>query len=126
MKTHVTETSINAFHGQDLSGQRLEVFKAIQSLSEACISDIAAYLNIERSSVAARLNELKKCDAIVYVEKRKSSRTGIMSEVYRARFNGEQIAVRPKSINNVSAAARVLAQAKQHKHSNLKNHPTLF
>lgn len=93
MKTCVTETSIQAYHGQDFGDQTREVLAAIKTLGESCIADIAAYLNMERSTVSARLNELKKWKEppIVFVGKRKSERTGIMSEFWRARSYQETL-----------------------------------
>ena len=85
MKTCVAETSIQAYHSQDFGNQAKEVLTAIKVMGDACISDIAAYLNIERSSVAGRLNELKKANVVVFVGKRKSERTGITCEFWRAR-----------------------------------------
>lgn len=85
MRTCVAETSIQCYRSQDFGNQAKEVLTAIKVMGEACISDIAAYLNIERSSVAGRLNELKKAGVVIFVGKRKSERTGVMSEFWRAR-----------------------------------------
>lgn len=84
MKTAVRETSINAYHQLNLNEQQTEVLTAIKVLGESCIADVAAYLNWERSTVAARMNELKHISTIVFVGKRKSERTNITSEFWRA------------------------------------------
>lgn len=85
MKTAVTQTSREAYHQLDLSNQQQEVIDALVMLEESCISDLAAYLNWERSTVAARLNELKHMQAIVKTGEKKSSRTGIKSEFWRVK-----------------------------------------
>ncbi len=84
MRTAVAQTSIQAYHGiENLNEQEREVLTAIKVLGESCIADIAAYLNWQKSTVSARMNELKKIGAIVFVGKKKSETTGIMSEFYR-------------------------------------------
>ena len=128
MKTKVTKTSIEAYRLADINGQQQEVFTALRILGEACISDIAAYLNWERSTVSARMNELKDKGCIVFVCKRKSSRTGIMSEHYRIRQVDEPLRLVPKNTQttNVSQAARILALSKGTKAAQSVNHPMLF
>jgi len=79
----VRETSISAYHSQDFSRLQQEVISALRVLGESCIADVAAYLNIERSTAAARMNELQHLGKIVFVNKRKSNRTGITSEFWR-------------------------------------------
>jgi len=91
MKTAVTETSIGAFYGQDLEPMEAEVLSAIRTLGVTCIADCAAYLNMERSTVAARMNSLKHFGLIVFVGRRKSERTGILSEFYRVKENKETL-----------------------------------
>lgn len=44
-----------------------------------CIADLAEELNLERSTVAARLNELKHYGEIAYAGKEKSRATGVMA-----------------------------------------------
>ncbi len=85
MRTAVAETSIRAYRSQDFTSLQDAVLQALKELGESCIADVAAYLNLERSTVAARLNELKKAGALVFVGKRKSETTGITSEFWRAR-----------------------------------------
>ena len=91
MKTAVRDTSIDAYHSQDFSHLQQEVLSALRVLGEGCISDIAAYLNLERCTVAARLNELKHAGAIVFLGKRKSQRTGIMSEFWRIAYHKKDL-----------------------------------
>ena len=85
MKTAVTRTSIDAYYGFDLNPQHKAVMKALKALGESCISDIAAYLRMERSTIAGRMNELKNADVLVFVGKKKSNRTGVTSEFYRTK-----------------------------------------
>lgn len=126
MKTAVTQTSIDSYHSHDFGDQAKEVLNAIRVLGETCIADIAGYLNIERSSVAARLNELKKANAIVFIGKRKSSRTDITSEFWRIREDGESVQVSKIQDRNVSDAARTLVAARLQKRNRFNSHPTLF
>lgn len=81
----VTQTSMDAYQALDLQKQETDVLRAIAELGETCIADLAAYLNMERSTVSGRLNGLKKKKAVVYVGDKKSSRTGITAEHYRVR-----------------------------------------
>ena len=85
MKTAVTETSINAYRQLCLSEQQAEVLTAIKVLGESCIADVAAYLGWQRSTVSARMNELKATEppAIIEVHKRKSKTTQILSEFWK-------------------------------------------
>lgn len=83
MKTAVTETSIDAYHGLNLSCQQREVVAALRTLGESCIADIAAHLGWQKSTVAGRMNELKARGQIVFVGKRKSGMTGIASEFWK-------------------------------------------
>jgi len=85
MKTAVRQTSIDAYHGHDFTTQQKQVLQAIKALHETCIADVAAFLGWERSTVSGRMNDLKKADAIVCVGKRKSRKTGINSEHWRAK-----------------------------------------
>jgi hypothetical protein len=48
-----------------------------------CIADLAEELNLERSTVAARFNELKHHGAIAYAGKAKSRTTGVMAMMWR-------------------------------------------
>jgi len=86
MKTAVAETSINAYRHLCLNEQQAEVLAAIRVLGVGCIADVAAHLGWERSTVAARMNELKKMEppAIIEVHKRKSKTTRILSEFWKA------------------------------------------
>lgn len=93
MKTAVTQTSREAYQQLDLSHQQQEIIDALVMLEESCIADLAAYLNWERSTVAARLYELKpptiehpdRLGRIVSVGIKPSNRTGIRSEHWRVK-----------------------------------------
>lgn len=92
MKTAVRQTSIDACHGiENLNDQERDVLTAIKVLGETCIADVAAYLGWEKSTVAARMNALKKAEMLVFVGKHKSETTGITSEFWRAKFFGETL-----------------------------------
>lgn len=91
MKTVVKKTSIDAYHGLDLSRQQADVLSAFRVLGESCISDTAAFLDWEKSTVAARMNELRKLGLLVFAGKRKSETTGITCEFYWAKDNKEHL-----------------------------------
>ena len=91
MKTKVRQTSIDAYHSQNFTPLQIEIVKALRELKSSCIADIAAYLNMERSTVDARLNELKQMQALVFDGKKKSERTEIMSEFWRVRNFSESL-----------------------------------
>ena len=48
-----------------------------------CIADIADELGLERSTVAARFNELKRQGIISYAGKHRSKKTGILAMHFR-------------------------------------------
>lgn len=79
----VAQTSRDAEKHVDKYHQQQLVIDAINVLGSSCIADVAAYLNMERSTVSARMNELKADGKIVFVCTRKSNRTGVMSDHYR-------------------------------------------
>lgn len=83
MKTSVTKTSIDAYHNLDTGRQQQTVLATIRHLERSCIADIAAHLGWEKSTVAARLNELKQLGVVRFVGKEKSKTTGITSEFWR-------------------------------------------
>jgi DNA-binding MarR family transcriptional regulator len=85
MKTAVTETSLQAYHSHDFTSLQGAVLQALKELGESCIADLADYLHLERSTVSARLNELKRKGVLVFAGKRKSTTTGITSEFWRAK-----------------------------------------
>jgi hypothetical protein len=87
MKTCVAETSIACYYSHDFSDHQKAVLAAIEYLGETCIADLAKFLESEKSSVAARLNEIKKFypGPIVRTGKKQSQTTGITSEHWRIR-----------------------------------------
>jgi len=85
MKTAMTQTSLDAYRSLSLNEQQKEVLIVIKICGASCIADVAAYLYWERSTVSGRMNDLKKLGAIIFVGKRKSKQTGVMSEFYRAK-----------------------------------------
>ena len=87
MKTAVTQTSISAYYNKAelREKQRRKVLDSIKlaGLKGICIADVADAIGLEKSSVAARFNELKKDGVIEMVDKRPSRTTGITSEHWR-------------------------------------------
>lgn len=72
MKTNVTATSVRAFH--QLEGKQTLHVKILALLSTSLlkgltINEIANRLNLERSTVSARLNELKKMEHFIWNNK---------------------------------------------------------
>lgn len=76
-------TSIEHYHSADFSGLRLRILEALADLGESCIADLAGHLGLEKSTVSARLNELKQAGKVVLVGKRPSRSTGVKSEFWR-------------------------------------------
>lgn len=85
MKTQVAQTSIDAYHGLDLNRQQKDVLSSLRVLGESCIADLAEFMNWQKSTVAARMNELRKLGILVFAGKRKSETTGIMCEFWWAK-----------------------------------------
>lgn len=83
MKTAVRQTSIDAYRLLDLSNLQQQVVEALEILEESCIADLGAYLDWDRSTVSARLYELKKLNAVVYSGKKPSNSTGISADHWR-------------------------------------------
>jgi DNA-binding MarR family transcriptional regulator len=83
MRTCVRGTSIDTYYSLDFTNQQKKIVEALKVLDESCISDIATYLNWQRSTVSGRLNDLKKLGIVECVGKRKSESTGINSEHWR-------------------------------------------
>lgn len=80
--THLTApTSINAYKKLDATSLYEAILSQMRKIApqSVCISDLAAMLGMERSTVSARLNELKNMGSLTYDGKRKSKRTGITS-----------------------------------------------
>ena len=102
MKTAVRETSREHYLSEDFGAQQpkqqQQVIDAIYNLGSACIADVAQYLNLDRSTVAARFHELKPLTdqnpnglgLIEFVEKRKSKTTGVVSEHWRVKPNQQK------------------------------------
>ena len=53
--------------------------------SEWCIADLAHELHAEKSTISARLNEMREDDSIEETSKKRSKTTGIMSNHYKLR-----------------------------------------
>ena len=93
----VRDTSIDAFKQVDLSRQQRRVLIAISERYEACIADTAAWLGWQRSTVAARMNELAALGEIELVKdgdgkpvKIKREATGVAALHYRIKSRAGQ------------------------------------
>ena len=77
--THLTaSTSREAYKTLDASSLYALILGHMEKHPEPwCIADLADALNLERSTVSARMNELKHLGEIVYMGKKKSRKTGI-------------------------------------------------
>lgn len=126
----VAQTSFDCYLSLDIKQQCKDVLSTLNVLGESCISDIAAFMNMERSTIAARLNELKHINLIVFTENRKSNRTRIMSEHYRIRRSDDPIERIENPVpvrKEISEAARILASARGMKQKlRLNQQLTLF
>lgn len=86
---HLTaSTSREAYRNLDASSQYEAIMQYLRSISpeSSCIADIAHALHMERSTVSARLNEIKNGRTdykIVYDGTKKSKRTGIASHHWK-------------------------------------------
>lgn len=128
----VTQTSIDAYAEmtEELNRLQSEVWLAILMLEEACISDVAAYMDIERSTVSGRMNYLHENGYIVFTCKKKSHRTNINSDHFRVATEAEIKAFQKakeadKTIDSkISRAARILVRAKKTKP--IHHEPMLF
>ena len=84
MKTAVRETSVEAFHSQNFGPLQRKVLDAFKILGESCIADVSQFLNIDRSTISPRVNELKKVKVLeVLKPKRPSVRTGKPADFLR-------------------------------------------
>ena len=80
----VRQTSKAAYESCPTINQQHDVLQALRVLGESCIADIAETLGWQRSTVSGRMNELKGVGKIVFVGKRKSHTTNILSEFWRS------------------------------------------
>ena len=69
----------------DTSGQCARILSHLRKISpdSVCIADLADYLDWDKSTVSARLNELKHGGKIDYAGKMPSAKTGIKSMHWR-------------------------------------------
>jgi Mn-dependent DtxR family transcriptional regulator len=72
-----TSTSIEAYRNLDAGSLYALILGHLRDGKETCIADLAHELHLERSTVSARMNELKNMGKLQYVGKRKSHTTGI-------------------------------------------------
>jgi Mn-dependent DtxR family transcriptional regulator len=82
--THLTaQTSLEAYRTLDASGLYALILGLMREGGEWCIADAASELHLERSTVSARMNELRHMGKLEYAGKKKSRRTGIKSMHWR-------------------------------------------
>lgn len=76
-----TQTSIDAYRTLDAASQYAQIRSVMRKIAprSTCIADLAHMLDWERSTVSARLNELKQFGELVYDGKKKSQTTGILA-----------------------------------------------
>lgn len=81
MLTNVAETSIACFHNfvepTSSHGQRARILSVIRQGRDYSLSELSALTNIEKSTMSARVNELRADGQLVKAPRRKCSRTGI-------------------------------------------------
>lgn len=83
--THNTApTSHEVYRTLDTSEQERQVL-AFLGDKESCIADVAKALGMERSTISARMNELKNMGLLEYTGKKKSQSTGVMAMHFRAK-----------------------------------------
>ncbi len=99
MSGHLTaSTSREAFRNLTTVTEQHEAILAyLHSIApdSSCIADIAAALGWERSTVSARLNELKHTDALIYDGKKRSHRTQIMAMHWKVPVQGTLFGFKP-------------------------------
>jgi len=81
MRTNVAETSINAYHGRVQSFRSTQedaILDHIAKHGESTIGEIAHALRMEKSTVSARQNSLRKSGRLVFGLQRKCRRSGVM------------------------------------------------
>jgi len=88
----VRDTSKSAFEIIDRGSQHKQILAAIDELGQTCIADVASHLCWQRSTVAARMNELAALGEIELLTnesgqpvKWKSDTTGVVALHYRVR-----------------------------------------
>lgn len=121
-----TRTSKDAYKNVDTKKQQARIMYALNYLQSSCIADIASFLELDKSTVSARMKELKDDGAIVFDCKKKSKATGITADHYRLATAGEQSRPKPQQAaipSELSKAARLLVSAKKPK---INNQPLLF
>lgn len=85
MRTAVCDTSISAYHGTVQTfeeAQELRILDFIKANGPATIGEIAKSLHMEKSTVSARQNKLRKDSALVWAdERRKCNVSGVLCHV---------------------------------------------
>jgi len=132
---NVTETSKHAQHEtaklRASQRQRILAQIALDGSDGSCITDIAFVMDMEKSSVSARFNFLKKIGKIIFVGKRQS-KTGSRKIVEHWRIASEaehqafllaktqsQRAARTQKDTSGSEAGRTLARLSHRKRKNI-------
>lgn len=83
-----TRTSIEAYKGvakDEWYGRILAIMREAPDLP-FCIADLAHAMNAEKSTISARLNEMRKLGMIEETAKARSRTTGILSQHYKLKL----------------------------------------
>lgn len=89
MKTNVRQTSIEAYKNLDACKSRKTIVNALKRVKSSCIADLAVKLNMDKSGVSARLNELAAA-GIIELDGRKPSRaTKIKANHWRLQWKNQ-------------------------------------
>lgn len=88
--SHLTaSTSIEAYRNLDTSSLCEHILSLLREGGEWCIADIGDELHMERSTVSARMNELKHDGKLEYAGKKPSRKTGITSMHWKVKIQPE-------------------------------------
>jgi len=82
-------TSREAYRNLDAGSLYALILGHMREGGEYCIADLAHELHLERSTVSARLNELKHMGKLEYTKKKPSRTTGITSMHWKVKVQPE-------------------------------------
>ncbi|TFH72379.1 transcriptional regulator [Gammaproteobacteria bacterium LSUCC0112] len=85
MSHNTAQTSVEAYRHYDASSLYSLILGLMRDGGEWCISDLGEELGIERSTISARMNELRNMGKFEYAGKKPSRRTGIKSMHFKLR-----------------------------------------
>lgn len=82
----VATTSREAYRTLDASSLYALILGHMREGGEHCIADLAHDLNLERSTVSARMNELRNSGRLEYTGKKRSRATGVMAMHFKVKL----------------------------------------